>query len=179
MASMTWSGFWAVAALSRYTSGLPWTDCLRTGKSARTFSTSKPVATLLVMVLMEFLEEIFLQRFLQRRNFNAVHDVFGKRVRQQAARFAPADTAGTQVEHSLRIELPDGGAVSTSHVVGMDLQLRLGVDDGIVAQHQVFVGLFRIGLLRVFAHDDAAIEDGVGAVVQNSLVELVTGAVWL
>ena len=35
MASITWRGFWLVAALSRYTSGLPWTVRCRMGKSWR------------------------------------------------------------------------------------------------------------------------------------------------
>src|SRR5438876_10866790 len=38
-ASTTTLGFWLVAALSRYTRGLPWTFSLRIGKSARTAST--------------------------------------------------------------------------------------------------------------------------------------------
>ena len=46
MASITANGFCAVAALSRYTSGLPWIVCLRTGKSSRIRSTSKVVETL-------------------------------------------------------------------------------------------------------------------------------------
>ena len=41
IASITANGFCAVAALSRYTSGLPWIVCLRTGKSSRIRSTSK------------------------------------------------------------------------------------------------------------------------------------------
>src|SRR5437867_13196232 len=40
MASITWRGFWLVAALSRYTTGLPRTVCERTGKSARMRATS-------------------------------------------------------------------------------------------------------------------------------------------
>ena len=50
-ASTTAVGFCAVAALSRYTRGLPWMCCLRTGKSSRIFSTSKAGATVLVSIV--------------------------------------------------------------------------------------------------------------------------------
>src|SRR5438876_10112293 len=40
MASITWRGFWLVAALSRYTTGLPRRVCERIGKSARMRATS-------------------------------------------------------------------------------------------------------------------------------------------
>src|SRR6267142_1565743 len=41
MASMTWRGFWLVAALSRYATGLPCTLRESTGKSARMRATSR------------------------------------------------------------------------------------------------------------------------------------------
>src|ERR1035438_6398819 len=66
MASITANGFCAVAALSRYTSGMPWMVCFRTGKSCRTFRTSKPAAISLLTVLMEFLEKDPLQRVFER-----------------------------------------------------------------------------------------------------------------
>src|SRR5690606_41350358 len=43
--------------------------------------------------------------------------------------------------------------------VGPDLQLRLGVDDRVFAQHQVLVGLLGVDLLRILAHVDLAVED--------------------
>src|ERR1035441_4421246 len=112
MASITANGFCAVAALSRYTSGMPWMVCFRTGKSSRTFCTSKPAAISLLTVLMEFLEKDPLQRVFQRRYLDAVHDVLRERVRQQAARLLLADAARLQVEQRLRVQLTDGGARS-------------------------------------------------------------------
>src|SRR5260370_41098219 len=41
---MTACGFCVVAALSRYTSGFPWTFTARIGKSARILKTSNPAA---------------------------------------------------------------------------------------------------------------------------------------
>src|SRR5581483_11875555 len=61
----------------------------------------------------------------------------------------------------------------------MNLQFRFGVDDRFVGKHQVFVGLLGVGLLRVLADDNAAIEDRAGAAVQNAFVELVAAGVRL
>src|SRR5690242_15799675 len=105
MASITAKGFCAVAALSRYTSGLPWMVCLRTGKSSRTRSTSKVVETWLLRVLIEFLEQDPLQRVPQCRNLDTVYDVLRERVGQQAACVLLVDAARLQVEQRLRVEL--------------------------------------------------------------------------
>ena len=63
------------------------------------------------------------------------------------------------------------------YVVGVDLQLRLGVDRGIVGQQQGLVGLLGVGLLGVLANEDLAVEDAVGLAVENALVQLMAGAV--
>src|ERR1035441_1385819 len=119
--------------------------CLRTGKSSRIFSTSKPAAITLLSVLMEFLEEELFQLFAQVRDLDPVDDVLCERVSQQAARLLFADAARLQVEQRFSIQLPDGSAVRAAHIVGMNLQFGLGVDYGIVRQHEVLVGLFGIG----------------------------------
>ena len=69
-----------------------------------------------------------------------------------------------QVEHRVLVELPDRRAVRALHVVGEDLQLRLGVDLRVVGQEQRLVGLLRVGLLRVLADDDLAVEHGLARV---------------
>src|SRR4051812_36751579 len=117
MASMTACGFCAVAALSRYTSGLPWIFCFRTGKSSRILSTSNAVATALVSVLMEFLKESGGKRLSQGLDLDAVDDVLRERGDQQVPRIDLADAARLQVEHHFRIELADGRAVRAAHVV--------------------------------------------------------------
>src|SRR4051812_8940767 len=98
MASITTNGFCAVAALSRYTSGLPWIVCLRTGKSSRIRSTSKVVESWLLRVLIEFLEQDSLQRILQRLHLDTVDDVLRECIGQQTARVALADAPRPQVE---------------------------------------------------------------------------------
>ena len=74
---------------------------------------------------------------------------------------ASSDAARAQVEQRLLVELADRRAVRALHVVGVDLQLRLGVDLRVVGEQQVMVGLLGVGLLRVLADDDPAVEDAV------------------
>src|ERR1035437_1985426 len=181
MASITAKGFWAVAAESRYTSGLPWMYCFRTGKSSRIFSTSKPAVApavnWLLSVLMKFLEKNAFQRIAQRLYFDAIHHILRESVSQQAGGLAFADAARLQVEERFAVELADGGAMGAAHIVGEDLQLGFGIHHGVVGEDQVLVSLLGIGLLGVLADDDFAVEDGVRLAVEDALVELVAGAV--
>ena len=49
----------------------------------------------------------------------------------------------------------------------------------VVGQQQRLVGLLGVGLLRVRADDDLAVEDGAGAAAEDALVDLVARAVRL
>ena len=80
---------------------------------------------------------------------------------------------GPQVEQRLRVQLPDRRAVRALHVVGEDLELRLGVDLRLVREQQGLVGLLGVGLLRVGADADPAVEDAARPAVEDALVELV------
>src|ERR1051326_9586857 len=128
---------------------------------------------------MEFLKQDSFERISQVRNLDAVDDILGERVDQEAARLVLADAAGPQIEERLGVQLADGGAVGAAHVVGENLQLGFGIDDRVVGEDQVLVGLLGIGLLGVLADNDAAVENRVGFAVQNPLVEFVAGAVRL
>ena len=90
-----------------------------------------------------------------------------------------ADAARAQVEQLLLGELAHRRAVRALHVVGEDLELRLGVDRRIVREQQHLVGLLRVGLLRVEPHEDLAVEHALAAIVEDALVELVALAVRL
>ena len=62
-------------------------------------------------------------------------------------RLLAREAAGHQVEELLAVDLAESGAVGAADVVGKELELRVGVDDGVVGQHEISVGLFGIGLL--------------------------------
>src|SRR6185437_15940188 len=70
----------------------------------------------------------------------------------------------------------DGGAVGTLHVVRVNLKLGLGVHLRIVGEQEIAIGLLGVRLLRVLVDDNAAVEDAVGVLVQNAIVELPAAA---
>ena len=86
------------------------------------------------------------------------------------------NSARAQVEERFFVDLPNRCSMRALHVVGVDLQLGLGVDLRVVGEEQVAVGLFRVGLLRIFVHDDPAMKDAMRMVVENSVVELAAAA---
>src|SRR5262249_27657710 len=107
---------------------------------------------------------------------HAIEAFVGEGKQQQAARLSLRHSAGTQVEQRVFVDLPDGGAVSALDVVGVDFQLRLGVDLRLVAQQQVAVGLLGVGLLCSLMDNDAAMEYAARLFVQDAVVVLAAGA---
>mgnify|MGYP001601567081 CR=1 FL=1 len=99
-----------------------------------------------------------LQLGAYRLNLDAVDDVVRKRKRQQAPGGVERDAARLQVKQLRRIQLADGRAMGTLHVVGKDFELRLGIDGRVIRQQQYLVGLLGVGLLGVFANKDLAVE---------------------
>src|SRR5713226_4213113 len=81
---------------------------------------------------------------------HAVEALAGEGEEQELARGHLVDSTRTQVEQGVPLNLADGGPVRALHVVGVDLQLRLGVDLRVVGKQQVAVGLLGVGFLRIF-----------------------------
>ena len=71
---------------------------------------------------------------------------------------AAYEASRTTVKRFL-VELSDRGAVAALHVVVVNLQRRLRIDDGTLGQQQIAIHLPRIGLLCVGADDDRSVED--------------------
>ena len=110
--------------------------------------------------------------------FHALQTLTGEGLQQKLARGNFVDAARPQVEQSIFFDLADGRTVGALHVVGVDFQLRLGVNLRVVGKQQVAVRLLGVGFLRVFVHDDAAVENPVRMAIQDSVVELAAAAVW-
>ena len=78
------------------------------------------------------------------------------------------EPACAQVEQLLGVELADGRAVAALDVVGVDLELGLGVDLRVLAEQQVVVALPRIDLLAAGLDDDLAVEDAAAALADDA-----------
>ena len=66
------------------------------------------------------------------------------------------DAALLHVEDGVLVELTDGGAVATLHVVAVDFELRLGVNLGGVGCHHIAVALIGFYLVCTLCHEYAA-----------------------
>ena len=87
-----------------------------------------------------------------------------------------AEAARTEIENAFVVQLADGRAVRAFHVIGINLELRLGVGGRVVGQQQIFVGLLGVGFLGDFAHQNAAVENPLGLVIKDAVEIFVAGA---
>ena len=107
---------------------------------------------------------------------DAAHHVAGEGADHDLAGVLQSDAAGTEIKNRLLVHLADGGAVGAFDVVGEDFELGFGVNDGVVGEEEVAVGLFGVGFLGVLADKDFAVEDAVGAPGEDAVVEFVAFA---
>ena len=70
---------------------------------------------------------------------NVLERLADERLHQHAPRIRLADAAGAQVEQRVLIQLAGGGAMAAFHVVGEDLEFRLGVDLRAVRQQDILL----------------------------------------
>ena len=91
---------------------------------------------------------------------------------QQRARLVRRNAARAHVEQQVLVELGRGRAVAADHVVGVDLELGLGIELGVRRQHEHLRHLLAVGLLRVGAHDHLALEHAARPVGEHALEQL-------
>src|SRR5688572_20762568 len=163
MRSMTGRGIWLDAALSRKTSGFPFTSRSRIGKSARTRWTSSAPLRLSAAVWIAVIEcssgggaglrhHRAFEPLHHRAHGNALDHGGAERIGEEVARRAVGKPAAAKIEQLFGIELSHGGAVRALHVVREDLELRLGVHRRLVGEQQIAALLGRIGELRAGTH---------------------------
>jgi hypothetical protein len=66
--------------------------------------------------------------------------------------------------------------VAADHIVGIDLELRLGIELGVRRQHENLRHLLAVGLLRVGSHDHLALEHAARIAVEHALEQLAARA---
>src|SRR4051812_26566059 len=103
----------------------------------------------------------------------------GKGIRQQPFGFPRRHSTALCVKERDIVQAPDGGTVRALHVIRKDLQLRLGVDSGGVAQQEIPVGLLCVSLLRFGANENLAVEHCPRMVVEYALIDLPAATVRL
>ena len=113
----------------------------------------------------------------QGLKLDLIDDLTDERELEQQLGLMLVDAALLHVEHRGVVELPHRGAVGALHVVGIDLEHRLGIHACGLGHHEVLVALVRLRLLRVVAHQYATGEGADGMLVEHVFVELVRHAV--
>jgi hypothetical protein len=74
------------------------------------------------------------------------------------------------LEQRVVLDLTNGRAVCTLHIVGKDFQLRLRVDLRVVGKQQIAIGLFGVRFLGLLVDDDSAMKHSPRLPIQNSVV---------
>ena len=98
---------------------------------------------------------------------------------QQIARMFLRDAARLQVEDRLLIELANRRPVRATNIVGVNLQLRFGMDGGVFGKNEIPVCLLGVSLLRVRTNDDLPIKNRGGCSTENAFIQLMARAMGL
>src|SRR3989442_4208965 len=155
-------------------SGLPCTCCARIWKSLRMVVTSR-----LVAAGMQPLQENLFQPGAQRTYLDRVNNVAREGMHQQIARLFLRDAARLQVEDRLLIELANRRPVRATNIVGVNLQLRFGMDGGVFGKNEIPVCLLGVSLLRVRTNDDLPVKNRGGCSAEDALIQLMARAMGL
>ena len=92
---------------------------------------------------------------------------------QQGSGIRSSDATALQIKKLILLQLAHGGAMGTAHVIGDDFQLRFGVNPGPIRKQEIATQLGSVGALGIPGNADGSIENGVGAVSGNALLELI------
>ena len=98
-----------------------------------------------VTALAQFATEAFLDQVVQAvaQGFeaDAIDDLAHEGSHEELAGFAEANAALLHVEEGIFVELAHGSAVTTLYIIGIDLELGLGVHACLACETEVTVGL--------------------------------------
>src|SRR5260370_17918893 len=147
--------------------GLPCSCCERIGKSLRMAVTSRLVAE-----GMYPLQENLFQPGAQRPYLDQVNNVAREGMHQQIARLFLRDAARLQVEDGLLIELANRRPVRATNIVGVNLQLRFGMDGGVFGKNEIPVCLLGVSLLRVRTNHHLPVKNRGGCSAEAALIQL-------
>ena len=124
--------------------------------------------------LVEFASEALLnqvvQTVFQRFELHAVDHLIDEGKLQQQLGFLLTDAALAHVEHSLVVELTHGRTMTTFHIIGINLQLWLGVHARLLRGAEILVAHLRVGLLRSLLYKHPTGKGSRGLTIENVLV---------
>ena len=113
----------------------------------------------------------------KRFELHLVDDLVDKGILQEQLSLSERDATLAHIEEGRIVELSYRRAMGTLHVVGIDLEHRLGVHSCLFRGRQVLVGHLRDGLLGAVLHEHTPCESTYGLIVEHILIEFVRRAV--
>ena len=130
--------------------------------------------------LVKFSAETFFYQMVktvaERFELHLVDDFIDKGILKEQFSLIKRDASLAHIKQGGIVELSDGGAMGTLHVVGIDLEHWLGVHAGLLGGRQVLISHLRGGLLGPMFYEDTTCKGTNGLVVEHILIEFIAGA---
>ena len=89
------------------------------------------------------------------------------------------NSASRQIKQFIFVNLPDGCAMGTLHVISQNLKLWFRIHARLVRQEEILVCLHGIGLLRIVTNEDLAVKNCPRLTIKNAFIKLMAGAMRL
>ena len=106
----------------------------------------------------------------ERFELHLVDDFIDKGILKEQFSLIKRDASLAHIKQGGIVELSDGGAMGTLHVVGIDLEHWLGVHAGLLGGRQVLISHLRGGLLGPMFYEDTTCKGTNGLVVEHIFV---------
>src|SRR5688572_1921448 len=107
---------------------------------------------------------------------NVLEGLRGEGRNKEGARFRRRNTARAQIEDEILLEVSGGRAMAAGDIVGIDLELGLGVELRRGREQKTMARLLAVRLLGAALDDDLALEDAASLLVEDAFEDLAARA---
>jgi hypothetical protein len=126
---------------------------------------------------LHLVENRLLEAFAHPFEGDALHDGVEKAFNQDTFGIFGRDATTLEIKQRFLFQLADRGPMRAAHIIGQDFQPGDRIGPGLVAQHQVAIGLVAIGFLRARRDVNHPLPDGAAFAFERALEEQVAGGV--
>src|SRR5215210_3624542 len=95
---------------------------------------------------------------------------------EERPRLGQGNAARAQIEEMILLEVAGGGAVAADDIIGVNLELGLGIELGGGGEQESVARLLAVGLLRAALDHHFALEDTAGFLVEDAFEYFAAGA---
>ena len=138
---------------------------------------TEPAASALVQLSSEALLHQIVKAVTEGFELHVIDDLVDEGILQEQFGLFEGDASLAHIEESRIVELAYGRTMSTLHIVGVNLQHRLGVHTCLFGSCQILIGHLRRSLLGTMLHQHTTCKGTCRLVVEHVFIEFVAGAV--